>query len=176
MPPKRTPCVTLAALLIVLVSCTSVRTKAIISPADYVSYKPRIVGVVTASGEDYVFSASAPARLWGGNIVGTATAVCGDRVELAGPFRSVMKRSDGTIYQVTDSSGRVHGVREVVQEGPDRLVFIAASSGSRQVSIPFSEVRLLRYKKTNPFLTVAAAGGGYLGLTVLAIAISGGIH
>jgi hypothetical protein len=176
MSPKRIPRVTLATLLFVSVSCMSVRTKAIITPADYVSYKPRIVGVVTASGEDYVFSASAPARLWGGNIVGTAAGVSGERVELAGPFRSVMKRSDGKIYQVTDSSGRVHAVREVVQEGPDKLVFTAVSSDSRQVSIPFSEVRLLRYKKTNPFLTVAAAGGGYLGLAILIVAVSGGIH
>lgn len=175
MSTKRIPCVTLAALLIVSVSCTSVRTKAIISPADYASYKPRIVGVVTASGEDYTFSPSAPARLWGGNIVGTATAVGGGRVELAGPFRSVMKRSDGTVYQVTDSAGRDHSVRQVVQEGPDKLVFIAESSGSREVSIPFAEVRLLRYKKTNPFLTVAAAGAGYLGLAIVIIAIVG-IH
>jgi hypothetical protein len=175
MSPKRIPGVTLAALLIVSVSCMSVRTKAIISPADYASYKPRIVGVVTASGEDYVFSASAPARLWGGNIVGTATAVGGGRVELAGPFRSVMKRSDGTIYQVTDSSGRVHAVRQVVQEGPDKLVFIAVSSDSRQVSIPFSEVRLLRYKKTNALLTMAGSAGGYLALTIVIVAIVG-IH
>jgi hypothetical protein len=175
MSPIRAPFVALATLLIVSVSCMSVRTKAIISPADYVSYKPRIVGVVTASGEDYVFSASAPARLWGGNIVGTATAVGGGRVELAGPFRSVMKRSDGTIYQVTDSSGRVHAVRQVVQEGPDKLVFIAVSSDSRQVSIPFSEVRLLRYKKTNALLTMAGSAGGYLALTIVIVAIVG-IH
>lgn len=176
MSPNRAPLATLATLLFVSVSCMSVRTKAIMSPADYASYKPRIVGVVTASGEDYVFSPSAPAGLWRGNIVGTAKAVSGGRIELAGPFRSVMKRSDGTIYQVTDSSGRIHAVREVVQEGPDKLVFIAVSSGSRQVSIPFSEVRLLRYKRTDPFLTVAAAGSGYIGLVVLIVAVNGGIH
>jgi hypothetical protein len=150
----------------------SVRTKAIMSPEDYISPKPRIVGVVTASGEDYVFGASAPARLWGGNIVGTATVIGGKRVELAGPLRSVMKRGDGTIYQVTDSSGQTYGVLEVIQEGPDKLVFIAASPGLRQVSIPFSEVRLLRYKKTNPFLTVVASGAGYLGLALVIAAVS----
>jgi len=175
MSPKRTRCVKLAALLIVSVSCTSVRTKAIISPADYVSYKPRIVGVVTASGEDYAFSPSAPARLWGGNIVGTATVANDQQVELSGPLRSVMKRSDGTIYQVTDSAGRVYTVRQVLREEPGKLVFLAGSSGAREVSIPFSEVRLLRYKKTNALLTVAGAGAGYLGLTILIVAIVG-IH
>ena len=169
------PRAVLAALLFASVSCMSVTTKAILSPADYVSYKPRIVGVVTASGEDYAFSASAPARLWAGNIVGTATVVSGERVELAGPLRSVMKRSDGTIYQVTDSSGRVFKVREVVQEGPDKLVFVAESSRPQPVSIPFSEVRLLRYKKTNALLTAAGTGAGYLALGIVIVAIVG-IH
>jgi hypothetical protein len=164
-----------AILLFAAVSCMSVRTKTILSPADYVSFKPRIVGVVTASGAEYVFSGSAPARLYGGNIVGTATVVSGERVELSGPLRLVMKRNDGTIYQVTDGSGRVYGVREVVREEPGRLVFLAESSGPRQVSIPFSEVRLLRYKKTNALLTVAGAGLGYIGAGFLILAIVG-IH
>jgi len=162
-------------LLFASVSCMSVRTKTIVSPADYVSFKPRIVGVVTASGAEYAFSGSAPARLWNGNIVGTAMVVSAERVELSGPLRLVMKRTDGTIYQVTDSSGRVYGVREVVREEPGQLVFLAESSGPRQVSIPFSEVRLLRYKKTNPLLTVAGAGLGYIGAGFLILAIVG-IH
>lgn len=173
MPPRSVRFIGLMILLCAAAACMSVRTKTILSPADYVSYKPRIVGIVTASGAEYVFAGGAPARLWGGNIVGTATVTNGERVELSGPLRLVMKRTDGTIYQVTDGSGRVYGVREVLREEAGTLVFLAESSGPRQVSVPFSEVRLIRYKKTNALLTLAASGLGYFGAGFLILAIFG---
>ena len=155
---------TLAAFVLFSTSCTMWRTREINTTADYPKENRKILSVVKASGELVVFSKSNPGRLIGNVISGEATVVVMKRSEIVGPFRSIKKDDHGKIFEVTDSSGRVHSVQEVLKEETNKLTVQARYSTSGGVSIPLSEVKLVQFKATNGVMTALAVLGGIAGV------------
>ena len=96
----------------------------------------------------------------GGWIEGEAWVPIEDTTEIRGPFPLIKKRNDRTISEVTDAIGRVHYVLSVLTEGPDSLTIQESSSEIRTVSIPLSDVRLVKFKKANVVLTLMALAAG----------------
>ena len=132
------------------------KTREINTTADYPADGRKVLSAVKSSGEAVEFSKSSPGRIVGDAVVGEGVEVVRKRAEIARPVQSIKKRADGTIFQVTDSSGRVHAIEKVLKEEPDKLTVEIVYRTSVRVSISLSDVRLLRYKKTNPVLTVAS--------------------
>ena len=164
MSKKAAALFTLAAFVLFSTSCTMWRTREINTTADYPKENRKILSVVKASGELVVFSKSNPGRLIGNVISGEATVVVMKRSEIVGPFRSIKKDDHGKIFEVTDSSGRVHSVQEVLKEETNKLTVQARYSTSGGVSIPLSEVKLVRFKTTNGAMTTLAVLGGIAGV------------
>lgn len=161
---------TIAAFAVSSTACTMWPTREIRTEADYPSQDRQVASVVKTDGEVVVFTASDPGRVRGDGIQGTARILVKSKVEIRGPFALIKRRADGTISEVTDAKGQVHYVRSVVSEAPDAMVVLESSSEVRAVSIPFADVRLVKYRKTNVVLTLMAlAAGGAVGLMALAI-------
>jgi hypothetical protein len=135
------------------------KTREINTTADYPRENRKILSVVKTSGELVEFSKSNPGRLIGHVIIGEATVVVEKRSEIVGPFPSIKKDDHGRIYAVTDASGRVHFVLEVLKEETNKLTVQARYSTSTGVSIPLSEVKLVRFKATNGVMTAFAVLG-----------------
>ena len=155
---------TLAAFVIFSTSCTMWKTREINTTADYPRENRKILSVVKASGELVEFSKSNPGRLIGNVIIGEATVVVEKSSEIVGPFPSIKKDGHGRIFEVTDSSGRVHSVQEVLKEETNKLTVQTRYSTSGGVSIPLSEVKLVRFKTTNGVMTALAVAGGIAGV------------
>jgi len=153
---KTSALLTMAAFILFSASCTMWTTREINTTTDYPADGRKILSVVNASGEGVEFSKSSPGRLVGNVIVGEGVVVIRKRAEIAGPFPSIKKDAHGRIFEVTDSSGRVHVIQKVLKEEPDRLTVLASYRAFERISIPLSDVRLLRCKKTNVALTFAA--------------------
>jgi hypothetical protein len=85
------------------------------------------------------------------------------RFEIVGPFPSIKIDDHGRIFEVTDSSGRVYSVLEGLKEETNKLTVQARYSTSGGVSIPLSEVKLVRFKTTNGVMTALAVLGGIAG-------------
>jgi len=164
MSKKAAALFTLAAFVLFSTSCTMWRTREINTTADYPKENRKILSVVKASGELVVFSKSNPGRLIGNVISGEATVVVMKRSEIVGPFPSIKKDGHGRIFEVTDSSGRVHSVQEVLKEETNKLTVQARYSTSGGVSIPLSEVKLVQFKATNGVMTALAVLGGIAGV------------
>lgn len=149
---------TVAAFILFSASCTITtwKTKEINTTADYPADGRKVLSVVKSSGEAVEFSNSSPGRIAGDAVVGEGVEVVRKRAEIARPVQSIKRRADGTIFQVTDSSGRVLAIEKVLKEEHDKLTVEIVYRTSEPVSIPLSDVRLLRYKKTNTVLTVAS--------------------
>lgn len=90
------------------------KTREINTTADYPADGRKVLSVVKSSGEAVWFSKSSPGRIAGNAVVGEGVEVAGKRTEIARPVQSIKKRADGTIFQVTDSSGRVHAIQKVL--------------------------------------------------------------
>ncbi|MBM3305834.1 MAG: hypothetical protein FJY79_07845 [Candidatus Aminicenantes bacterium] len=155
---KTTALLTMAAFILFSASCTITtwKTREINTTADYPADGRKVLSVVKSSGEAVEFSNSSPGRIAGAAVVGEGVEVVRKRAEIARPVQSIKRRADGTIFQVTDSSGRVHAIEKVLKEEPDKLTVEMVYRTYERVSIPLSDVRLLRYKKTNAVLTFAA--------------------
>ena len=163
MSKKAAALFTLAAFVLFSTSCTMWRTREINTTADYPRENRKILSVVKASGELVEFSKSNPGRLIGNAISGAATVVVMKRSEIVGPFRSIKKDDHGRIFEVTDSSGWVHSVQEVLKKETNKLTVQARySMTSGWVSIPLSEVKLVRFKTTNGWMTWLAVQGGFV--------------
>jgi hypothetical protein len=136
--------------------CMTWRNKAIRTSADYPAPNKGVVSVVKRSGEVVEFSRQDPARVVGGQVVGTT--VREREVEIEGPFPVIKKLSDGTVSEVTDASGRVWSVRRILKEGPDRMtVRIAERLGP--IAIPLSEIAQVKIKRSSTALTWLAVLG-----------------
>jgi hypothetical protein len=170
MPPKLTALFTVAAFVLFTASCSMWPTREIRTEADYPSQNRRVLTVVKTNGEVVEFSKQDPGLVLGDEIRGTARVLVNEKTEIEGPFPLVKRRADGTIAEVTDAQGKVHYVRTVLREEPNRLVVQERYSARLPIAIPLSDVRLVTYKKTNTVLTIAAiAVGGALGLFALAV-------
>jgi hypothetical protein len=130
--------------------------------------------VVKADGEVVDFTGPGLGRVLIDRVQGPAMVSVERTVELKRPFRSVGKRADGTVSEITDGDGWVHYVRSAEKEGPDSLVIKERRTENQVVSIPLSEVRLIKYRRTNAIMTaMALAAVAAAGLTVgLLIAFS----
>jgi len=160
----------LGAFVLSSTSCMTYSTRRVATTADYPSSKARILKVDTASGTAYTFPESAPGRLLGDKIAGTATFF-GKGVEIEGPFAGIKKRADGTIYEIIDREGRIYSVQKVVSAGEDKMTVLVTGRYSEWVSIPLSEIRSVQLKKLNVIATlVMVAGGGFMGLLGLMLA------
>jgi hypothetical protein len=160
---------TLAAYVFFATSCTVWRTRPINTTADYRKADRPILMVVKASGDVVEFSKSNPGRVYRYAVVGEAVRIARGSLEIFGPFQLIKKRADGTIYEVTDRSGQVHSVLKVLVSEENRLVIQNVSYQPERVSIPLSEVKLVRVRTTNVILSVAAAA---LGVSALLFALA----
>ena len=142
-------------------SCMTWGHKDLWTAADHPRPNKAVAGVVLKSGEVIAFSRRAPARIVGDRVVGTPSTLRQREVEIAGPFPSIMRPSDGKISQVTDANGRVWKVLEVLKEGPNTMtVRVAEAAGP--VSVPLSDVSRIMIKRSNPFLSFLT-GLGFAG-------------
>lgn len=166
---------TAATLALLSTACMTWATKDVRTVADWPRQNQKVLSVVTASGGVVQFTKSSPGRMQGNAIYGLAVLNAKDPIELEGPFPSVKKRPDGSVYEVTDRNGKVHGVKEVLKSEEDRMIVVERSTGPVVVSVPIADARLVKLRKTNGPLTFLAIMGG-LGVawTVgLAISLSG---
>ena len=128
------------------------------------------MSVVKASGERIDFSKSDPGRVRGLVITGTAVSGLSAPIDIQRPFSSIKERDDGTVYEITDKSGRVYAVQSVLKEDEIQWSVIIKERTAQRVSIPLSDVRQVRFKKINPALTlIAMAVPVSLGLLYLAM-------
>jgi hypothetical protein len=158
MSRKAITVITLAAFVLTSASCVTWRTQTIAAASDAPGKRARIVSLVKASGERVEFSNSDPGRVRGDSITGTASARLSVPIDIQGPFSSIKKRADGTVYEITDGSGRVYPVQRVLKEGNTEWSILINDRTPQPVSIPLSDVRQIRFKKTNSFLTAIALG------------------
>jgi hypothetical protein len=156
MSRKTITVITLAAFVLTSTSCTMWRTKNINGISDVPSKSAKIMSVVKASGERIDFSNSDPGRIRGGSITGTAVAGLSVPIDIQRPFSSIKKRADGTVYEITDGSGRVYGVQSVLKEGEAQWSVLINDRTVQRVSIPLSDVRQIRFKKTNTIMSAIA--------------------
>ena len=185
MPRKAIGAITLAAFVLTSSSCTMWRTKNIRSISDVPGESARIISVVLASGERIDFSPADPGRVQptgpegpelpgrhprrGILIKGTAVGRHSVPVEIQGPFSSIGKRADGTVFEITDVSGRVYPVQRVLKEGDARWSILTYDRTVQPVSIPLSDVFQVRFKQSYPGLTLLVIMGSSLGLLYLGI-------
>jgi hypothetical protein len=166
---KATSLFTLAAFVVMSVSCVTMRTKTVVAPSDLPGKGAKITSVITASGERVEFSRSGPGRIRGAVITGTAAARYSVPVEIQGPFSSIKKRPDGSVYEITDGHGRVYAVVRVSNEGDTKWTILINDTAVQPVSIPLSEVKQITYRKSRPALTaIAIAIPVVLGLLLVA--------
>jgi hypothetical protein len=147
---------TAAAFIFTSASCTTLRTRDVASTADLPSWKAKVTSVVMVSGERISFSPHDPGRVRGDVITGTATARFSAPVEIQGPFSSIKRRPDGSVYEITDGTGRVYPVIGVSKESETQWTILVNDTTAQQVSLRVSEVRQISFKKNNGALTVLA--------------------
>jgi hypothetical protein len=171
--PKRVLALFMALSFVVFSSaCTYWPTRAIRTERDYPAPGRKVARVVKANGEVVDFSGPGHGRVLIDKVQGPAAVSVERTVELQRPFRSAKKRADGTVSEITDAAGRVHYVLSIEKEGPDSLVIKEKRTETQVVSIPLSEVRLIKYRKTNAIMTaMALAALAAAGLFVL-VAVS----
>jgi len=153
---KATGLFALAAFVMMSVSCTTLRTRAVTSTSDLPGRKAKVASVITVSGERITFSPHNPGHVRGDVITGTATARFSAPVEIQGPFSSIKRRPDGSVYEITDGTGRVYPVIGVSKESETQWTILVNDTTAQQVSIRVSEVRQISFKKNNGVLTVLA--------------------
>ncbi len=159
----KTAAMTLTVLALFSTSCTMWRTREVRTIADWPEQNQKILSVVKASGEYVRFSKSDPGLMRGNVIHGMTATTVSAPLEVEGPFPSIKKRPDGTIYEVTDRNGRTYSVREVLKDEGNKLTITVNRSERGTVSVPMSEARLIQVKQTNVPLTLAAIAGGLAG-------------
>ena len=185
MPRKAITAITLAAFVLTSASCTMWRTKNIGSISDAPDESARIISVVMASGERIDFSPADPGRVQptgpegperpgrrasrGILIKGTAVGRFSVPVEIKGPCSSIRKRADGTVYEITDASGRAYPVQRVLKEGDARWSILTYDRTVEPVSILLSDVLQVRFKQSYPGMTLLVIIGPSLGLLYLGI-------
>lgn len=149
-----------AALALLSTACMTWATKDVRTVADWPRQNQKVLSVVTASGRLVQFDKSSPGRMQGNAIYGLAVLSAKEPIELEGPFPSVKKRADGSVYEITDRTGKVYGVKEVLKAEGDRMIVVERSAGPAVVSVPIAEARLVKVRKTNGPLTFLAIMGG----------------
>lgn len=156
MARKAASLFTLAAFVLASTACMTTRTKTITAPSDLPGSRAKIVSLVKTSGEQVDFTPSGPGRVRGPVIVGTAAARLSVPVTIEGPFSAIQRRPNGSVYALTDGSGRVHSVQRVLREGELRWSILINDRTARPVSIPVLEVSRIRFRKVNTILTILA--------------------
>ncbi len=156
MSRKAVAVLTIIVFAVFSVSCMTWRNKEIRTSADYPRPNIGVVSVVKKSGEVIEFSRSAPARIVGGQVVGTPASLGERDVVIEGPFPLVKRLADGTVTEVTDVKGRVWSVRKVLKEEPNRMTVRIADPTIGAVAIPLSDIWQIKIKRTNAPLTLLA--------------------
>lgn len=163
---------TAAAMAFLSAACMTWATKDVRTVADWPRQNQKVLSVVTASGGVVQFTKSSPGRMQGNAIYGLAVLYAKEPIELEGPFPSVKKRADGSVYEVTDRTGKVYGVKEVLKAEGDRMIVVERSAGPAVVSVPIAEARLVKLRKANGPLTFLAIMGGLGVAWMVNVAIS----
>lgn len=170
MPRKIASLFTLGAFLLASASCTTMRTKDLTPALGPPGPKAKVTNVITVTGERIAFSPRDPGRVRGDAITGTASVRYNVPVEIRGPFSSIKRRTDGSVYEITDGGGRVHPVVRVAKQGEDQWTILVNDTTAQQVSVPLSDVRQISFKKKNGVLTalaiVSLVFAGVCGLTL----------
>jgi len=175
MRAKQSGLITVMVLAFLSTACMTWATKDVRTVADWPRQNQKVLSVVTASGGLVRFTKSSPGRMQGNAIFGLAVLHTQQPIELEGPFPSVKKRSDGGVYEVTDRTGKVYVVKEVLKTEGDRMIVVERWTAPVVVSVPMADVRLVKLRRTNgPLTFVAILGGLGVAWTVgLAISLAG---
>ena len=148
---KATSLFTLAAFVLISVSCTIVKTVDV-RTAPPPGHRARIIRLVKTSGESVVFSGVG--RVDGSTIKGQAVVSVQERIPA--PVSSVKERPGGSVYEIVDRDGRIHPVSGVLIKGENEWTILVPGGTVQSVSIPLSEVVLIEYRKTDAALTILA--------------------
>jgi hypothetical protein len=154
----------LAALVPLMVSCASWRTRDIRTLTGPLPENAEVLSVLKNSGEAVLFSKSDPGRLRGYAIVGVARVGEPKRIELSGPFR-IMKDAKERVYEVTDGKGQAYAVERVLEQSADRMTVLASIRAP--VSIPLADVRRIELKKSNALRNVAIVSAALVAAALL---------
>jgi hypothetical protein len=144
---KAAACITLAAFLVASNGCMTWGTRGLEAVPRYPEQDSKIWSLVKRTGETVVFPASAPGRVLGDAIVGTALSR--ENIELRKPVPIIKKRDDGSVYEITTSDGRTIPVEKVLSEDADKIVIFGGTPTLAKVSIPLSEVVSIKVRKFN---------------------------
>lgn len=144
---------TILSFVVCSSACVYWPTRAVRNEGDYPAPGRKVARVVKADGQVVDFVGPGHGRILTGRVEGQALASTEVTVELKKPLRTVRKRADGTVAEIVDAAGGVHYVLAVERESPDSLVVRERRTEVRMISIPLSEVRLIKYRKMNAIMT-----------------------
>ena len=163
---KTASCITLAAFLVASTGCMTWGTQGLEKVPRYPKQDSKIWSLVKKSGETVVFSASAPGRVLGNAVVGTAMSR--ENIEVRKPVPIIKKRDDGSVSEITTGDGRIIPVEKVLSEDADKIVIFGGAPTLTAVTIPLSEVASIKVRKFN-FLKVGLlfAGACTVGAVVI---------
>ena len=160
MSKKGAALLTLLSFGVFSTACMTWSSRAIRSEGDYPSPGSRVVRVVKVNGEVVEFARRCLGRLLTDRVEGWALVSVEQTAEVRGPFQSIKGRADGTVSEVTDANGQVHDVVSVEKYEPGLMVIQERRSEKKVVSIPLSEVRLIKYRTVNVITTLMAVAAG----------------
>ena len=147
---------TILSFIVFSSACVYWPTKAIRNEGDYPAPGRKVARVIKANGEVVDFTGPGHGLVLIDKVQGPALVSIEQTVELKRPLGLVKKRADGTVSEITDARGWVHYVLAIEKDGPDSLVIKERRTETQVVSIPLSEVRLIKYRKTNMIMTAMA--------------------
>lgn len=157
---------TLTALASLSAACFSWRTRDVRVLAEPLPENTVILSVLKISGETVLFSKSNPGRLRGYMIVGVGRDPEFKSLELAGPFK-IVKDAKGRVYEITDRTGQVYAVSQVLSQNGDRMT--VQTSVWTPVAIPLAEARQIEFRKSNVLRNLVLVSGGLVAITFLPI-------
>lgn len=169
--------VTLMAFVIFSISCYPLSTKEIRTEADWQGKefkRGKIIWVIKTSGEYIEFSKDNPGWICEDKIEGEATLMS-KKVEIErANIKRIKKHSDGRIFEVINKEGKIYNAVGLGKEEDDKFIIYTAYTSSESVSIPLSDVKLIRIKKLNYLLTAMVMVGSYgvLSLIILYSSLS----
>ena len=166
---------TLLAFIVFSISCSITRIKEVRTASDWKGKKGEILSLFKTSGEYIEFSKDNPGRIYGDNIIGTAIIMSKKVVIDGANIKKIRKHQDGTIFEIINKEGKIYHVVGTVRREEGKFICFIPYETFESVTIPLSEVKSVKVKNFNLFVSLLVVVGGVIGLYFLAFAISGGL-
>lgn len=165
---------TLVAFAVFSISCYSTRVKEVRTATDWYWKKGKIFSVVKTSGEYIEFSEDFPGQIYGDKIVGNAIIMSKEaEIDLTNIVK-IRRHSDRNIFEIIDKEGKIYRAVGIAKEEEDKIIYFTPYPSSELVSIPLSEVKLLRIKRLDTLISASIMAGTLAAVFLFAINLGKG--